>query len=202
VYFETPYSSDEARENYSLALAQEEAAFEKRQYEICHQGSGGEYKEDDFTDCSYIPDSTYLVEPVEGLWLMAIDANVYKPKAGSGEGSTDGNDFDGSSNAGYNMMLTHKKHVIDWIEDTVKAAKEQNKVLFSFSHFPMTDFYNGASEEIEDIFGEGNFQLGREPEDDTSKALAQTGLSIHVGGHMHFNDTGMKQYASDGETDT
>ncbi|WP_264878005.1 metallophosphoesterase family protein [Vibrio agarivorans] len=202
VYFETPYSSDEARENYSLALAQEEAAFEKRQYEICHQGSGGEYKEDDFTDCSYIPDSTYLVEPVEGLWLMAIDANVYKPKAGSGEGSTDGNDFDGSSNAGYNMMLTHKKHVIDWIEDTVKAAKEQNKVLFSFSHFPMTDFYNGASEEIEDIFGEGNFQLGREPEDDTSKALAQTGLSIHVGGHMHFNDTGMKQYAIDGETYT
>lgn len=133
---------------------------------------------------------------------MAIDANVYKPKAGSGDGSTDGNDFDGSSNAGYNMMLTHKKHVIEWIEATVKAAKEQNKVLFSFSHFPMTDFYNGASEEIEDIFGEGNFQLRREPEDDTSKALAQTGLSIHVGGHMHFNDTGMKQYDIDGETYT
>lgn len=109
---------------------------------------------------------------------------------------------DGSSNAGYNMMLTHKEHVIEWIADTVEAAKEQNKVLISFSHFPMTDFYNGASEEIEDIFGEGNFQLKRVPEDDTSKALAQTGLGIHVGGHMHFNDTGKKQYNIGGETYT
>ncbi|GAM61515.1 hypothetical protein JCM19232_5816 [Vibrio ishigakensis] len=100
------------------------------------------------------------------------------------------------------MMLTHKQHVIEWITDTVEAAKEQNKVLISFSHFPMTDFYNGASEEIEDIFGEGNFQLKRVPEDDTSMALAQTGLGIHVGGHMHFNDTGKKQYHIGGETYT
>ncbi len=200
IYYETPFSSDEARVNYSFELAQEEAAFKKRHFEICHQGTGGDYKEDHYTDCSWIPDSTYLVEPVEGLWLMAIDANVYKPKEGRGDNSTDGDDFDGSSNAGYNMMLTHKEHVIEWIEDTVKAAKEQNKVLFSFSHFPMTDFYNQASEEIEDIFGSN--ELRREPEDDTSKALAQTGLSIHVGGHMHFNDTGMKQYEIDGETYT
>ena len=143
-----------------------------------------------------------LVEPIEGLWLMAIDANVYQPKANTAGGVDNPNDYEGSSNAGYNMMLTHKEHVIDWISNTVKAAKEQNKVLLSFSHFPMTDFYNGASEEIEDIFGEGNFQLKREPEDDTSKALAQTGLSIHVGGHMHFNDTGLKQYNIGGETYT
>ncbi|MDR9829950.1 metallophosphoesterase [Vibrio sp. FNV 38] len=202
VYFETPYSSEEARNNYSLQLAQQEADFELRQYEICHEGTGGEYKQDEYTSCSVIPDSTYLVEPVEGLWLMAIDANVYIPKSGTDGNSTDGDDFDGSSNAGYNKMLTHKEHVVQWIEDTVKAAKEQNKVLLSFSHFPMTDFYNGASEEIEDIFGEGNFQLKRVPEDDTSKALAATGLSIHVGGHMHFNDTGRKQYSIDGETYT
>lgn len=202
VYFETPFSSDEARENYSLELAQKEAAFELRQYEICHEGAGGEYKQDDYTSCSMVPDSTYLVEPVEGLWLMAIDANVYRPRADRPDNSTNGDDFEGSSNAGYNMMLTHKIHVIDWMKEVTKAAKEQGKVLMSFSHFPMTDFYNGASEEIEDIFGAGNFQLAREPEDDTSKALAATGLSIHVGGHMHFNDTGMKQYTIDGETYT
>ncbi|MGF1735188.1 metallophosphoesterase [Photobacterium satsumensis] len=201
-YFETPYSSDEARENYSFDVALKEANYANRMYEICHEGTGGAYKEDDFTSCSMVPDSTYLVEPVEGLWLMAIDANVYQPKANTTGGTDNPNDYEGSSNAGYNMMLTHKEHVIEWISDTVKAAKEQNKVLLSFSHFPMTDFYNGASEEIEDIFGEGNFQLKRVPEDDTSKALAQTGLSIHVGGHMHFNDTGLKQYNIDGETYT
>ncbi|MBY5945089.1 metallophosphoesterase [Photobacterium rosenbergii] len=201
-YFETPYSSDDARQNYSYDVALQEANYANRMYEICHEGTGGEYKEDDFTSCSMVPDSTYLVEPIEGLWLMAIDANVYQPKANTAGGVDNPNDYEGSSNAGYNMMLTHKEHVIDWISNTVKAAKEQNKVLLSFSHFPMTDFYNGASEEIEDIFGEGNFQLKREPEDDTSKALAQTGLSIHVGGHMHFNDTGLKQYNIDGETYT
>ena len=34
LYFETPYSSDQARTNYSYDLAKEEAAFDKRMYEI------------------------------------------------------------------------------------------------------------------------------------------------------------------------
>ncbi|MGF1683145.1 metallophosphoesterase [Photobacterium minamisatsumaniensis] len=201
-YFETPYSSDEARNNYSFDLAMEEASYENRMYEICHEGTGDEYKQDGFTSCSEVPDSSYLVEPVEGLWLLAIDANIYQPKANSVGGVANPDDYEGSGNAGYNMMLTHKAHVIDWIRDVVKAAKEQNKTLVSFSHFPMTEFYNGASEDIEDLFGEGNFQLGRKPDEETSKALAATGLSVHVGGHMHFNDTGMKSYNINGEQHT
>ncbi|MCK8084593.1 metallophosphoesterase [Vibrio sp. 1CM8B] len=198
LYFETPYSSDQARASYSYDLAKEEAAFDKRMYEICYEGTGGSYKESGYSSCSEVPDTSYLVEPVKGLWLLAIDANVYRPKENSSDSSVDGNTFDGSSSAGYNMMLTHKEHVIDWISDVVKAAKEQNKTLVSFSHFPMTDFYNGASEEIEDLFGEGSHQLAREPDDDTSRALAATGLNIHVGGHMHFNDTGKKSFNIDG----
>lgn len=198
LYFETPYSSEEARTNYTFDLAKQEADYDKRMYEICYEGTGGEYKESDYSSCSMVPDTSYLVEPVEGLWLLAIDANVYRPKSGSSDDSVDGSTFDGSSSAGYNMMLTHKEQVIDWITDVVKAANEQNKTLVSFSHFPMTDFYNGASEEMEDLFGEGSHQLAREPDDETSKALAATGLSIHVGGHMHFNDTGKKSYEIDG----
>ncbi|MCZ8498819.1 hypothetical protein O9929_15475 [Vibrio lentus] len=41
--------------------------------------------------------------------------------------------------------------MIDWISDVVKKRR-QNKTLVSFSHFPMTDFYNGASEEIESVW--------------------------------------------------
>ncbi|PSW20322.1 metallophosphoesterase [Photobacterium sanctipauli] len=202
LYFETPYSSDEARQNYSFDVAMKEADYTNRMYEICHEGTGGGYKEEGYTSCSEVPDSSYLVEPVKGLWLLAIDANVYRPVEGSVGGEANPNDYDGSGNAGYNMMLTHKAHVIDWIRDVVKAAKEQNKTLVSFSHFPMTEFYNGASEDIEDLFGEGKFQLSRKPDEETSKALAATGLSVHVGGHMHFNDTGMKQYVINGEQHT
>ncbi|NRF27868.1 metallophosphoesterase [Vibrio coralliilyticus] len=197
-YFETPYTSDELKANYSYERAAFESTYDKRMFEICHQGTGGEYKQDNYTNCSYVPDTSYLVEPVKGLWLLAIDANVYQPKQDSASGSNDGDDFEGSSSAGYNMMLTHKQQVIEWISEVVKAAKEQNKTLVSFSHFPMTDFYNGASEEIEDLFGEGSHQLAREPDNETSKALAATGLNIHVGGHMHFNDTGKKTYNING----
>ncbi|MGF1858783.1 metallophosphoesterase [Photobacterium profundum] len=202
IYFETPYSSDAARQNYQFETAKLEAEYSNRQYEICYEGTGGEYKQEGYTSCSIVPDTSYLVEPVEGLWLLAIDANVYKPQASTIGGESNPNQYDGSGNAGYNMMLTHKAHVVSWISDIVKAAKEKNKTLISFSHFPMTDFYNGASEEIEDIFGEGNFQLARNPESDTSKALASTGLNVHVGGHMHFNDTGVKTYNIDGKKHT
>ncbi|CAK3851908.1 calcineurin-like phosphoesterase family protein [Vibrio crassostreae] len=132
LYFETPYSSEQARANYSYDLAKEEAAFDQRMYEICYEGTGGSYKENGYTSCSEVPDTSYLVEPVKGLWLLAIDANVYRPKENSSDNSVDGDTFDGSSSAGYNMMLTHKEHVIDWISDVVKAAKEQNKTLVSF----------------------------------------------------------------------
>ena len=202
LYFETPYSDEIVKgSNYTYEAALADATYENRQYEICHEGTGGDYKEvgKKYSSCSIIPDSSYLVEPVEGLWLMAIDANVYKPRAESTGGEDRPNDYDGSGNAGYNMMLTHKEQVINWISDVVKRAEEEGKTLVSFSHFPMTDFYNGASEDIEDLFGEGRFQLARKPEDDTSKALAATGLNIHVGGHMHFNDTGVKTYNIDGK---
>ncbi|WP_019612738.1 metallophosphoesterase [Psychromonas ossibalaenae] len=204
LYFETPYSSAEARSHYRYEKALQEAGYEQRQYEICYEGTGGEYKTagQDYSHCSMVPDSSYLVEPVEGLWLLAIDANVYRPKPGSEGGPADPGGYEGSSSAGYNVMLSHKQQVIDWIGDVVTAAEKHNKTLISFSHFPMTDFYNGASEDIEDLFGEGAFQLERMPEDGTSKALAATGLSIHVGGHMHFNDTGVKSYQIDGKNHT
>lgn len=202
LYYETPYSKNKDVNAYSYAEAKQDAVYSNRMYEICYEGTGGEYKQEGYTSCSMVPDSSYLVEPVEGVWLLAIDANVYRPKNNSTGGEENPSDYDGSSSAGYNLMLTHKQQVIEWISDVVQRAKEQNKVLLSFSHFPMTDFYNGASEEIEDVFGEGNFQLSRMPQNSTSEALAATGLSVHVGGHMHFNDTGMTHYEKDGETYT
>lgn len=105
-YFETPYSSY-SYQNYDFAKAKEQASWSRRSFEICAQGAGGTYKKDGYTFCHDVPDTSYLVEPVEGLWLVGIDANVYVP-TGTGP-----NDFNGSGDAGYNKMLTHKPHVID-----------------------------------------------------------------------------------------
>ncbi|MGF1734074.1 metallophosphoesterase [Photobacterium satsumensis] len=194
LYWETPYSSySQSNYNFDKALAQ--SKYDQRQYEICHQGTGGEYKQPNYSACFMVPDTSYLVEPVEGLWLLAIDANVYIPSADADTQQPElASNFAGSGNAGYNKMLTHKQHVIEWMKTVVERANAEGKTLVAFSHFPMTEFYNGAAETIEDIFGPGNFQLARSPKEDVSEALAKTGIRLHVGGHMHFNDTGVKHY--------
>lgn len=196
IYYETPYSKALAptaskKYVYEFLAAQEQARFENRHYEICHQGAGGKYKQPDYSDCYSVADTSYLVEPVAGLWLLAIDANVYQPKLGGNGNVLDAENFLSSSDAGYNKMLTHKTHLLEWIHDLVQRAQSQGKTLIAFSHFPMTEFYDGASEDVARLMGNNKLQLSRNPSDHTSKILADRGLKVHVAGHMHINDTGV-----------
>jgi len=138
-----------------------------------------------------VPDTSYVVEPVKGVWLVGLDANVYVP-TGTGP-----NDFTGSGDQGYNKMLTHKSHVIKWLADVVARGKAQGKQVIAFSHFPMTEFFNGASDDIEALLGANKMQMVRRPAENTTRALAETGLKIHVGGHMHFNDMAVRTYGGD-----
>ncbi|WP_102796515.1 metallophosphoesterase [Bowmanella denitrificans] len=182
LYWESPYS-DYQTDTYSFHKASQQAELDQRNYEICAQGTGGAYKQAGYSQCRQVADASYLVEPVPGLWLLAIDANVYVPKAASGE-------FAGSGNAGYNKLVSHKTQVLDWIRTVVKRAASQGKTLLAFSHFPMTEFYDGQSQGMADLFGAEAQQLARRPTDRVGQLLADTGLTLHVGGHMHFNDTG------------
>ena len=194
LYWETPYSRYTPH-TYRYQAALQASDFRQRQYEICAQGTGGNYKQPGYGPCFTVADSSYLVEPVPGLWLLAVDANVYLPrdKADAAHPGAAGN-FSGSGEAGYNNMLTHKQQTVAWMASVVQRAKAQNKTLVTFSHFPMVEFDNGAAPEIEALFGKGTFQLARAPREETSYALAKTGIGIHVGGHMHFNDTGVRRY--------
>ncbi|WP_159818919.1 metallophosphoesterase [Colwellia sp. 20A7] len=140
--------------------------------------------ENDKSNCIKVPDTSYLIEPIAGLWLLAIDANVYIPQVKNGALA-----FQGSGNAGYNKVLTEKPFLLAWITDVVQRAKTQGKTLIAFSHFPMGEFYDGQTASIQALFGNTAFQLKREPTNDTRKLLAETGLRLHIGGHMHMNDT-------------
>lgn len=182
-YYATPFS-DYSPQNYSYEKAKLQSVFQQRQYEICQEGSGGIYKKAGFTGCSTIADASYLVEPTEGLWLLSIDANVYRPTA-------EKNNYQGSGDAGYNLVPSHKTHLLKWIQDVVVQAKKQNKTLIAFSHFPMADYTDNQSLTLQTLFGAGSFQANRLPSAATSAALAETGLRIHVAGHMHMNDTGV-----------
>ena len=194
-YFETPYSNY-SYDQYRYTTAFKQAEFAQRHYEICHQGTGGKYKQSDYSDCYQVPDTSYLVEPIAGIWLLAIDANVYQPILNSTGDPQDADNFSGSSNAGYNKVISHKTQLLDWITDVVARAQAQGKTLIAFSHFPMQDFYDGNAADIARLMGAESMQLARNPSVNTSTVLADTGLKIHFAGHMHINDTGVYRGAN------
>ncbi len=135
-----------------------------------------------------VPDASYLVEPVEGIWLLAIDGNVYSP----GENTTraDKDDWSGSS-VGFNLASKVKAHQLDWIKTIALEAEKRNKTLISFSHYPLVDFHNGASESMKQLFGKDKLQLSRVPDQAVSEQYLKAGIRLHVAGHMHQNNTGV-----------
>lgn len=190
-YYETPFSGGPGPRP-----AQEHELFEpaNRRYEICHEGSGGIYRRADYTNCFDIMDMSYLAEPVEGLWLLALDTNVYIPKAAADTTTAaDPANFSGSGNSGFNKVITHKRHLIDWMADVAQRAEEQGKTLISFSHFPAADFYNGAGTTIGRVWGADEFQMVRLPSKHTTETVARTGIGLHVAGHMHMNGIEMAE---------
>jgi 3',5'-cyclic AMP phosphodiesterase CpdA len=177
-FWSTPFASYNSQ-NYNYKKAVEASQLNKRVYNVA---PGFE-----------VPDVSYIVEPIDGLWLMAIDGNVYIPK------KTDGDPKDSKSyseaSTGYNNVLSNKKHLIKWVQDISAEAKLRGKTLVAFSHFPMIDFNDDASAEIKELLGPNKWQLNRVPVEEVAQVFADAGLKIHFGGHMHINDTGLRTTA-------
>lgn len=186
LYWETPFSRQQQLQGRAMP-ATVAAALANRQAEICANGPGGRYKAADAKACRMLPDVSYLIEPLPGLWLLALDANVYLPNPQGGSQQASG--YHGSGNAGYNAVIRYKPYLLEWIKDVVTRAKAQHKTLISFSHFPMAEFYQGQGPAIARLLGADQGQLSRLPAEDTSKTLAGLGLTLHIGGHMHLNNT-------------
>lgn len=175
-YWATPYSSY-TFDNYSFKKASKEASMKNRQYLI--------------NDTLKALDASYVVEPVDGIWLLALDGSVYFPK-----GMKDGKMEYNGSELGYNNLLAGRKHLVDWVKTITTEAKKRGKTLITFCHYPIVDFNDGASEYIARSWGPTKFDLHRSPNADVTKALMDAGVQLHFGGHMHVNDTGVK---TDGE---
>ena len=170
-YWESPFTSY-TYDKYSYEDACRESVLSKRTYTLC--------------DSLTATDASYLVEPVEGLWLLAIDGGVYLPKE-----MKDGKwSYQGSS-AGYNLVLKHKPFLLPWVRKVVEEAQKRHKTLVAFSHYPLVDFNDGVSEHVRRIWGDRRFDLHRVPEAEVSEAFLQAGLRLHFAGHMHVNDTGI-----------
>ena len=179
VYWETPFTTY-AYEDYNFETARSKSGFAERQYQIPPFQSE-------------VPDVSYLVEPIEGLWFLAVDANVYVPKEKAGKNPENPSNYN-SASIGYNNVLTHKDHLIEWVKKVTKDAERLGKTLILFSHYPMIDFNDDASDHIKNLMGDGKMQLHRVPIENVAKLFSDAGVKVHFGGHMHINDTGFRKY--------
>ena len=125
------------------------------------------------------PDLSYLVEPVEGLWILAIDANVYLP---------DANKWRDFTTEGWIAVLRHKAWLLDWIRDVSRRARESGKQLVCMSHFPACDVLDGVP---------GGLAERVMPTSDVARALAHTRMGLHFSGHWHINRTGLQTAGND-----
>lgn len=141
---------------------------------------------DGATYCRMI-DASYLVEPVEGLWILAIDANVCAPRDGAGDFGASASFLD-PTDGGWPAVLKHRRHLFAWMKDVAERARANNKQLIAFSHYPALDALGGVSGEEAALFGATGLAR-RAPTREASDAFAATGVTIHFSGHLHVNDT-------------
>lgn len=179
-FWATPYSSY-TYDNYKYSIALSESGYDKRHYEVAPGYT--------------VPDATYITEPVNGLWLLAIDGNVYIPKKSADGNVNNPKNYSGAS-IGYNNVMTNKRHLINWVKQMADEAKKRGKTLIAFSHYPMVEFNDGASAEITQLLGKGKWQMDRVPVDAVAQSFADAGIKIHFAGHMHINDTGIYKGAN------
>jgi 3',5'-cyclic AMP phosphodiesterase CpdA len=180
LYWETPFSNY-TYEQYNFEEAQKESSLEKRTYAIKNTSL-------------FLTDASYVVEPIKGILLLAIDANAYVPNEKLSGKPDNPQDFSGA-NTGYNNVLVYKSHLLKWVKKVSAEAKQRGKILIAFSHYPMVDFNDNASPELKQLFGANKMQLQRVPDEEVAQQFADAGIQIHFGGHMHINDTGVRTSA-------
>lgn len=132
-------------------------------------------------------DASYLIEPFDGVWLMMIDANVFRPFS-QAERPLHREDYADSASAGWNAMLTHKPFMLNWMKDVALRAQVQGKRLLTFSHYPVLDPLDGTGLDEQTLLGLSGFAK-RIPEPTVGRAMIECGITTLFSGHLHINDT-------------
>ncbi len=134
-------------------------------------------------------DASYLIEPVDGLWLLSLDANVVAPR----DGCTDPDDpsqLHDPTDGGWPAVLRVRPYLLPWMRDVAARAAAGGKALVAFSHYPALDPLGGTCAAERALFGPSGLAR-RDPGPEVAAAFAATGVRVHLSGHLHVNDTAL-----------
>jgi 3',5'-cyclic AMP phosphodiesterase CpdA len=127
-------------------------------------------------------DASYLIEPLPGLWLLMLDANVWVPRPGIAD-PTRKRAFLDPSDQGWAAVLAHRPYLAGWIADVADRARAGGKVLVALSHYPVCDPFGPSGSGLGHL---GEAALARRaPPPGVAQALAAAGLTLHLAGHLH-----------------
>ncbi|SDH15532.1 Calcineurin-like phosphoesterase [Vibrio xiamenensis] len=166
VYYETPWGSDDFADRGLMMTSEDGSA------------------------SFWCPDSSYLAEPVEGLWIVAVDMNIHLP-------NQDGSSWSHAS-VGWEEGKQYKPQLMTWLESVTQRAQQMGKTLIVFSHYPATEYLNSSANDFYYVFNDGSYNNTRVPSTDTASQVANTGVKLHFAGHIHVNDT--SSYQNDNAT--
>ena len=108
---------------------------------------------------------SYVAEPQEGLWLLALDSCRYKDKLGETETLTGGR---------------FSPQTLGWIEDMLIKAAQANKAVIAMEHHPVTEHFDGMATYFPQYVIE-NYQA-------VSRLLAAYNVRLVFTGHFHAQD--------------
>ncbi|MEW9124043.1 MAG: 5'-nucleotidase C-terminal domain-containing protein [Thermotaleaceae bacterium] len=108
---------------------------------------------------------SYVVEPVPGLWILAMDSCYYAENEGKSHSITAGG---------------FSEERLNWIKEQLRQAKAQGKQVIGMMHHGILEHYTGQKQ----LFGEYVI----DDWEAISTELADSGLSIVFTGHYHAQD--------------
>ncbi|HBD96282.1 MAG: hypothetical protein A2015_13785 [Spirochaetes bacterium GWF1_31_7] len=114
---------------------------------------------------------SYLVEPVSGLWLLALDSTQWGINDLNSHPETDG---------------AFKHSTLEWIENVLQQAQKQNKAVIGTMHHGILEHYP-ANEQFYGEYVVNNYN-------EIAKLFSYYKMNFVFTGHFHSQDVTSKKY--------
>ena len=110
---------------------------------------------------------SYVVEPVDGLWIIGMDACLYENNAGQPHSETGGK---------------FKAETQQWIENQIQQGASKDKIIFGIMHHGLVEHF--AGQKLNPISAEYVIENWQS----LSDKFADLGMKVVFTGHFHAND--------------